>query len=133
MLFGICSGRPRSNLEKVFTPVANGILSVCENGAYAAYQGENILLESIAAENVADVVRDVRAMDGYSSMYNTGEICYFERGDEKGFEAMHNAYHFDCEMTNDLLNYHSRVSKLQFTEKIISRKRWRNHSCRNSA
>lgn len=103
MLFGVCSGRPKGNLEKVFGPVTKDILFVCENGAYAAYRGENILLESIAAEDVAGVVRDVRRLDGCASMYDTGEICYFERGDEEGFEAMRDVYHFDCEMVEDLL------------------------------
>lgn len=78
VLFGICSGRPRSNLEKVFAPVADEILYIGENGAYAAYQDETILLKPMAAEDVVGITRDVRMIDGCSGMYDTGEMCYFE-------------------------------------------------------
>ncbi len=103
ILFGAASGRPVKNLREVFAPVADDIFYVAENGAYAAYQGEVLVLDAMTMEDSRDIVRDVRKMDGCMSMYDTGIKSYFEKGDEEAFRKMKDEFHFDCELVDDLL------------------------------
>ena len=100
--FGASSGRPLANLRKVFAPVADEIFYIDENGAFASYQGKQLTLEPMTMEDSREIVRDTRKMDGCMSMYDTGEYCYFEKGDEEAFDVMKTEFHFPCKIVDDL-------------------------------
>ena len=103
VMFGPSSGRPLSNLKKVFSPVADDIFYMCQNGASSFYQNKNLFKVPMANEDIQGIIQDVRTLDGCACVADTGEMCYLERGNEEGFAFMQNVYHFDCKMVDDLL------------------------------
>lgn len=103
VIFGVCSGRPKSNLKRVFAPIADDIFYVTQNGAMASYKDKVVFREEIPAADTQAIVRDIRALDGCMTLYDTGEMCYFEKQDEEAYRFTRDVYHFDCELVDDLL------------------------------
>lgn len=104
IIFGVCSGRPASNLRKVFAPIQDQIFYITQNGAMASYKGKTIYREAIPMADSREIIRDIRALDGCMTLYDTGEMCYFEKRDEEAYQFTRDVYHFDCELVDDLLD-----------------------------
>ncbi|MGI6557043.1 MAG: HAD family hydrolase [Pseudoramibacter sp.] len=103
VIFGVCSGRPASNLKRVFAPIQDQIFYITQNGAMASYQDKIVYREAIPMADTRAIVRDIRALDGCMTLYDTGEVCYFEKRDKEAYEFTRDVYHFDCELVDDLL------------------------------
>lgn len=102
MVFGAASGRQINSLHRVFTPVKEDIIYISCNGAVGYLNNEMLFRESLSKEQSEEIVRDTRSIDGCQSLYDTGDVAYFEKGDYDVYNLMKNKFCFNCEMVDDL-------------------------------
>ena len=57
VLFAPASGRQYANLKKLFEPVADDVLFICENGALIKYRGKTLHVDAVGDEADAGVMR----------------------------------------------------------------------------
>ena len=78
VLFAPASGRQYANVKKLFEPVANDVLFICENGALVKYRGKTLHLTPIRDRDVLDAVREVRALPHLYPMLCGADCAYIE-------------------------------------------------------
>ena len=103
MHFGAASGRQINSLFRVFSPMKDEIFYISCNGAIGHIDGKALFREPFSKEESEQIVKDTRSVDGCQSLYDTGDIAYFERGDERVYHLMKDEFHFKCKMVDDLL------------------------------
>ena len=62
VLFAPASGRQYANLKRLFAPVADKVVFVCENGALVKYRDETLYLSPIAEELLNETLDEIRAI-----------------------------------------------------------------------
>ena len=62
ILFAPASGRQYANLRKLFAPVADKVVFICENGALVKYREETLLLDPIKETYLKDALDEIRAI-----------------------------------------------------------------------
>ena len=62
VLFAPASGRQYANVKKLFEPVANDVLFICENGALVKYRGKTLHLSPIRDRDALDAYIEDTAM-----------------------------------------------------------------------
>ena len=61
VLFAPASGRQYANLAKLFAPVADKCIFICENGALVKYKGQTLYLNPVSESDVARALEIGRA------------------------------------------------------------------------
>ncbi len=64
VLFAPASGRQYANLRKLFEPVADDIVLICENGALVRYRGETLRLTPVLDGLLKHALDEIRAVPG---------------------------------------------------------------------
>ena len=77
ILFGAASGRQLQNLLDIFSPVANDMIFISENGGLAYYKGEILFCEALTAEQTAKALATVRAAEGLYPLLCAPECAYY--------------------------------------------------------
>lgn len=78
ILFCPASGRQAVALEKMFSPVADKILIMAENGAIVWRGGKTLYCDSIPAERVGDALAAVKTLRRAHALLCTPGCAYFE-------------------------------------------------------
>lgn len=102
VIFGVASGRQKRSIERLFEPVKNDIVYIAENGAFAVYQGKELLHEPMTKEDSVNIVLDTRKIPGAMDLYDTRNMSYYEKGGEEVCTLMGEKYHYDTKMVEDL-------------------------------
>ena len=77
ILFAAVSGRSYSSLKKLFAPVIDDILFICDNGARTIYRGSLLSCYTIRHELAMELVREIEALPGcttYISALKNGYV-----------------------------------------------------------
>lgn len=101
VLFAPASGRQYANLKKLFAPVADKIIFICENGALVSYKGETLYCNPIEDEKLPAALNEIRAIPHLYPVL-CGSKCAYIENDAHPFcdYAMH-AY-TNCKKVNSL-------------------------------
>ena len=81
ILFAPASGRQYANLEKLFAPVKDKVLFLCENGALVKYRGETLYLDPIADDCLKDALDEIRALPDLYPMLCGADYAYIENNE----------------------------------------------------
>lgn len=92
ILFAPASGRQYANLKKLFFPVWEKLLFICENGALAKRGGEIVYLNPIPVSLVKDALDAVRGAGGLFPILCGAENAYVENAEEPFFSRARAAY-----------------------------------------
>ncbi len=84
ILFAPASGRQYANLRKLFEPVADKAVFICENGALVKYRGETLLLSPIEEGDIAEALGQIRSLPHLLPML-CGENCAYIESDARPF------------------------------------------------
>lgn len=101
ILFAPASGRQYANLKKLFFPVWEKLLFICENGALVKRGGEIVYLNPIPVFLVKDALDAVRGAGGLFPILCGTENAYVENADEPFFSRARAAY-TRCVKVDDL-------------------------------
>ena len=88
--FSAASGRQLDSQKRLFAPVVNDLIYICENGALYHYNGETVVLTEINQEMVYKVVDEIGKIPGCKLLLSGASRCYVLSGDDAFFN--HIAY-----------------------------------------
>ena len=86
VLFAPASGRQYANLRKLFAPVADDVLFICENGALVKYRGKTLHLTPIPDRDVRDALREIRLLPHLFPMLCGADFAYIENSEMPFFQ-----------------------------------------------
>ena len=101
ILFAPASGRQYANLEKLFEPVKDKVLFLCENGALVKYRGETLFLDPIDDDFLKDALDEIRALPDLYPMLCGEKSAYIENSEMPFFQYAMLSY-TNCEKVDDL-------------------------------
>lgn len=92
ILFAPASGRQYANLEKLFFPVRDRLLFICENGALVRGRGETLFLDPLPPETAGAAIGAVRREEGLFPILCCAENAYIEDDCEPFFTRAREPY-----------------------------------------
>lgn len=101
ILFAPASGRQYANLKKLFAPVADKVVFICENGALVKYREETLLLNPVNELLVKDALDEIRALPHLFPMLCGTDFAYIENSEMPFFQYAMLAY-TNCMKVSDL-------------------------------
>lgn len=101
ILFAPASGRQYANLRKLFAPVADKVVLICENGALVKYREETLLLDPIKETYLKDALDEIRAIPHLFPMLCGTDFAYIENNEMPFFQYAMLSY-TNCMKVSDL-------------------------------
>ncbi len=101
ILFAPASGRQYANLKKLFLPVWDKLVFICENGALVKYKGQTVYLDPIRDIYLKDALDEIRALPHLYPMLCGTDFAYIENSDMPFFRYAMLAY-TNCKKVSDL-------------------------------
>ena len=98
ILFAPASGRQYANLKKLFAPVADKVLFLCENGALVVYRGETLRLKPVPDALLAHALKVIRATPRLYPVLCGVHSAYIE-DDTEPFATLSKTAYTNCETT----------------------------------
>lgn len=92
ILFAPASGRQYANLKRLFAPVADKILFICENGALVKYKGETLFKAAIKDELILPAISAVRSTNWGHVMLCCENSAYIDDLTDDFRAAAHKSY-----------------------------------------
>ena len=100
--FAAASGRQYTNLRRLFAPVQDEIIYVCENGFLAFYKEELIFKEEMPREDGCELIRAVLEKEGCEALLSGVYNCYLQPKKDSYVDWMENVVGNDCSVVEDL-------------------------------
>ncbi|MBQ9504060.1 MAG: HAD family phosphatase, partial [Lachnospiraceae bacterium] len=100
--FAAASGRQYTNLRRLFAPVQDEIIYLCENGFLAFYKEELIFKEEMPREDGSELIRAVLEKDGCEALLSGVYNCYLQPKKDSYVDWMENVVGNDCSVVEDL-------------------------------
>ncbi|MDE5897513.1 MAG: Cof-type HAD-IIB family hydrolase, partial [Clostridia bacterium] len=101
ILFAPASGRQYANLKRIFAPVADKVVFICENGALVKYRGETLHMNPIRDAWLKQALDEIRATPHVYPMLCGTESAYIEN-EEQPFYDYATASYDACLKVDDL-------------------------------
>ncbi len=101
VLFAPASGRQYANLKKLFEPVADDVLFICENGALIKYRGKTLHCHPIGNRYLKEALDEIRALPHLYPMLCGTEYAYIENSEMPFFKYAMLSY-TNCKKVPDL-------------------------------
>lgn len=101
VLFAPASGRQYANLKKLFAPVEDKVLFICENGALVSYRGKTLYCNPIPDEELPAALEEIRALPHLFPVLCGSDCAYIEDDDEPFYGYATYAY-TNCKRVNSL-------------------------------
>lgn len=86
VLFAPASGRQYANLKKLFAPVANDVVFICENGALIKYRGKTLHCHPIRDIYLKNALDEIRALPHLYPMLCGADYAYIENAEMPFFQ-----------------------------------------------
>lgn len=90
IVFVAASGRAYTNLQRLFEPVRNNIVYICENGSLVKYKNETLFKKSLDSALAKELVNDILAKDGCEVLISGEYTSYLMPKEESYVEHMKN-------------------------------------------
>lgn len=101
ILFAPASGRQYANLKKLFEPVHDKLVFICENGALVKYRGKTVFLDPIPNERLKRALDEIRALPHLFPMLCGTDYAYIENA-ETPFYQYAMASYTNCKKVDNL-------------------------------
>ena len=95
ILFAAVSGRSYSSLKKLFAPVIDYILFICDNGARTIYHGNLLSCYTIRRELAMEIVREIEALPGCTTYISAVKDGYVKEGADELYRWLTEGYQLD--------------------------------------
>ena len=101
ILFAPASGRQFVNLHKLFAPVADKVLFICENGALVKYRGNTLHLNPIPDAALKHTLDEIRAIPHLFPVLCGVQSAYIE-DDAEPFASLSKSAYTNCDVVERL-------------------------------
>ena len=103
ILFAAASGRQYHSVQRLFEPIANDMIFVCENGSYVICRGYEMSSTVLNRQDAVELIRYIRTLEGCCLTASTRGAMYVEDGDEGFLRLLKEGYHNDIRHVKDVL------------------------------
>ena len=112
--FCVCSGRQYHSMMKLFSPVAEHIFCITENGTLIRSRDRIIHRWAVDPAHYVPLLQEIRMIEGASAVVSYPEMSYVESGEDSTvFRFLHDSYRYQIKNVPDLLALpHEDVLKL---------------------
>lgn len=104
IIFCAASGRQYPNLKRLFAPVAEDIMYICENGAVTIYKDEVISKVPMDASLGREIIRDITSISQCEVLVSGERISYLKPKTEEYLIRMRDIVKNDIKLVDDLCN-----------------------------
>ena len=101
ILFAPASGRQYANLKKLFAPVADKVVFICENGALVKFRGETLYLDPIREDCLKEALDEIRRLPHLNPLLCGIKSAYIE-SDREPFYSYSVAAYTNCTRVKSL-------------------------------
>lgn len=91
--FAVATGRQTQTILNDFSPVANQIAIIAENGSVVKYHGKTIQVVTLDQQQVHRVIRELREIEGVITVLCTEHTAYIEAASELIEDEIKKYYH----------------------------------------
>lgn len=99
--FAPASGRQYANLKKLFAPVSDDVLFLCENGALVKYRDKTLHIAPVCPQDALLAIRQVRSIPHVYPMLCCADCAYVE-SDAMPFYEYATISYTNCKKVDDL-------------------------------
>lgn len=103
IIFAAASGRTFSSVQKLFAPVEQEMIFVCENGAYVRCRNYDMSSVVMNREDVVELIHYMRSLPGCHLTASAKDCMYVETEDEDFHNLLVNGYHNNLKQVKDVL------------------------------
>ena len=114
--FVVASGRPYTNLRRLFAPVRDQVSYVVENGAMCFHEGQIIHKDVIPRPLAMEVLRDILAKPGCEILLSTPRINILQPKTREYLEHVQTVASYDVEVTEDITTVEEDIIKIAVCE-----------------
>ena len=112
ILFMAASGRQYDNLERLFAPVREKIVYLCQNGASACMQDQLLFVRTMKKETADLLVDEIAETPDTELMVNDWQCCYVREDNEAFYHIVNDVVGMRTLPVPDLHAYTGRCSKI---------------------
>ncbi len=124
--FVASSGREYSNLQRLFAPVKDRILYICQNGCVAFANGEMIVRKTMDDTLAHEIINDGLSRPHCRTLVSGKDTCYCEEKETAYYDHLVNVVHNRTTKVKDLHNIGEPYSKISVYEPdgIVDLEHW---------
>lgn len=112
ILFMAASGRQYDNLVRLFAPVRDEIIYLCQNGASACMQDQLLFVSGMKKETADELVDEIAETEDTELMVSAWDWCYVRDDNDKFFHIVNDVVGMRARKVSDLHAYTGRCSKI---------------------
>ncbi len=110
--FVAASGRQYPSIEKLFAPIKDDIFFITENGGYITCRDRELFSNPMDKNLVAELIKDVRKLDGCDILAGGKIVEYVESKNEKYIDWLVNGYRSEIIRVDDILDVSEDIVKV---------------------
>lgn len=100
--FVAASGRPYTNIRRMFSPLQDEISYIAENGSLCICEGKRLSYGQIDRDLANEIILEARRQPGCSLLYSAPDYCYVEKGNDRLYDHIRNHVRYDVKLSDDL-------------------------------
>lgn len=100
--FVAASGRPYTNIRRMFSPLQDEISYIAENGSLCYCEGEMLSYGQIDRNLANEIILEARKQHDCSLLYSAPDCCYVEKGNDRLYDHIKNHVRYDVKLSDDL-------------------------------
>ncbi len=112
IIFCAASGRQYPNLRRLFAPVADDIMYICENGAVTIYKDRVISKKAMDRELGREIIQDIQSVEQCEVLVSGERVSYLKPKTEAYLIRMRDIVKNDIELVDDLCNIEEEYVKI---------------------
>lgn len=103
ILFAAASGRQYHSVRRLFEPIANDMIFICENGSNVICRGYEMSSTVLNRQDAEDLIRYIRTLEGCCLTASTRGAMYVEDEEEHFLRLLTEGYHNEIQLVQDVL------------------------------
>ncbi|MDD3403912.1 MAG: HAD family hydrolase [Hespellia sp.] len=111
-IFAAASGRQYNSIRHVFSPIANDMIFICENGTNIICRGYDMDATILNKQDARDLIKYIRTLDDCYMTVSSKEAIYVENRDPAFLDLMINGYKNEIRIVDDLLSEDRDILKI---------------------
>lgn len=117
ILFAAASGRQYNSIRRLFAPVENEMIFICENGSNVICRGYEMSSTILNRKDTEDLIRFIRTLPGCCLCASTKGPMYVENDDPEFLGLLADGYHNDMRVVKDVLAEKAEFIKISIYKK----------------
>lgn len=118
--FVAASGRQLESLYKLFSPVADDISYIAENGAICMHQGKNYVISEFERDFAMRIITEVEKCPNCKLAVSTPNTQYIKNGDANFYEYMSNQLSYNITAIDSFESIDEPIVKIAFHDTVTT-------------